>query len=162
MSRLNLSDLHKLMTDRELMQEALLLAKEAANEGEVPVGAVVAKNGRVISKGKNSCESGRCAVFHAEINAIEAASQALGSWRLDGCELFVTLEPCAMCAGAIVSSRISRVIFGAYDERAGALLSKTELSALLDPSLQVIGGYMAQESQKILRDFFEQRRKTKH
>lgn len=149
------------MTDKELMREALRLAKEAAKEGEVPVGAVVAKNGKIIATGKNSCESGRCAVFHAEINAIEKASKALSSWRLDGCEIYVTLEPCAMCAGAIVSSRISRVIFAAFDERAGALVSRAELTQSLGSSLQIIGGYMAEQSQKILRDFFEEKRNAK-
>ena len=103
--------------DRErYMREALVLAREAAKAGEVPMGCVIVnKDGEIIGRGRNRCEEKGLATAHAEMEAIAEASAALGGWRLDGCTLYVTLEPCPMCAGAIVQARVSRLVFGAYD-----------------------------------------------
>ena len=105
--------------DAEMMRRALALAKLALSEGEIPVGAVVVKDGKIVGEGRNTRETLLDPAGHAEINALRAAAQTLGTWRLIGCSLYVTLEPCCMCAGAIVQSRIKRVIFGAYDLQAG-------------------------------------------
>lgn len=147
------------MTDRQLMERAVQLASQAAYEGEVPVGAVVARNGEIISEGRNRRENENNAVLHAEIEAIERACKSRGSWRLSGCELFVTLEPCPMCAGAVINSRIDRVVFGAYDENIGAAVSAARLFELPNgfrPS--VVGGYMQEECESLLADFFKNRR----
>ena len=143
------------------MEEALRLAREAAEAGEVPVGAVVAKDGVILGRGRNRREEGGDVAAHAEIEAIRSAADAVGDWRLPGCTLYVTLEPCAMCCGAILHARLSRVVFGAYDETAGAVVSRERLlSGLLGPAPQVAGGYRAAESERLLRDFFAKRRKT--
>ena len=107
------------MTDEQLMQAALEEARAAAALGEVPVGAVVAKDGEIIARAHNLRESGKNAIYHAELLAIDAACKALGGWRLWQCELFVTLEPCPMCSGAIINSRLKRVVYGARDPKAG-------------------------------------------
>ena len=107
-----------MMSDRLFMEQALALARQAAKEQEVPVGAVVVQNGKIIASGYNRKETFACATKHAEILAIEKASQILGAWRQHDCELFVTLEPCLMCAGAI-SARLRRVVFGAHDPKGG-------------------------------------------
>ena len=99
------------------MQTALTIAREAAEDGEVPVGAVIVKDGEVIAVGRNRREKGRNALAHAEIEAIDGACKALGGWRLSGCTLYVTLEPCPMCAGAIINSRIDRVVYGTTDPK---------------------------------------------
>ena len=104
----------------EYMEEALLLAAQAAAENEVPVGAVVVKDGRIIGRGRNGRETKNDVASHAELEAIRDAAKTIGDWRLHGCELYVTLEPCAMCCGAILHARLSRVVFGAYDAAAGA------------------------------------------
>lgn len=149
------------MTDAELMREAISLALEAKKDDEVPVGAVVAVNGKIIARGKNKREKEKNALAHAEIEAINKACKVLGSWRLDGCELYVTLEPCPMCTGALLASRISRVIFGAYDERAGACCSAVSLPEITAEKMpQIIGGYMEKECRKLLTDFFEEKRKS--
>ncbi len=106
--------------DREMMAKAIALAEEAGKEGEVPVGAVIVKEGKVIATGRNRREGLGNALAHAEIEAISAACNALGGWRLTGCTLYVTLEPCPMCAGAIVNARIDRVVYGAADPKAGS------------------------------------------
>ena len=131
------------MTDRQAMLLAIKNAKSAAADGEVPVGAVVLKNGKVIGVGRNRREKGRNAVLHAEIEAIESACRTVGSWRLQGCELFVTLEPCPMCAGAIMNARLDRLVFGAYDENGGFIISRNELFDVL-PEVRptIVGGYM--------------------
>ena len=103
------------------MEEALLLAAQAAAENEVPVGAVVVKDGRIIGRGRNGREAKNDVSSHAELEAIRDAAKTIGDWRLGGCELYVTLEPCAMCCGAILHARLSRVVFGAYDATAGAV-----------------------------------------
>lgn len=146
---------------RDLMEEALRLAREAAGAGEVPVGAVVAKDGVILGRGRNRREENGDVAAHAEIEAIRAAAKTTGDWRLTGCELYVTLEPCAMCCGAILHARLSRVVFGAYDETAGAVVSKqTLLSGSLGPAPAVVGGYRAAESERLLREFFAARRRT--
>jgi tRNA(adenine34) deaminase len=115
------------MTDRDFMLEALALAREAGDEGEVPVGAVVVRNGEIVGRGRNRREINKNATAHAEIEAIEAACRNLNGWRLWECDLFVTLEPCPMCAGAVINSRIKRLVFGAYDEKAGSCESVINL-----------------------------------
>ena len=107
--------------DKKFMLEAITHAKQAALAGEVPVGAVIIKNGEIIATGKNEREKKQNALSHAEIEAINNACKTLGSWRLDGCEMYVTLEPCPMCAGAIINSRIKTLVFGAYDLKAGCV-----------------------------------------
>jgi tRNA(adenine34) deaminase len=142
------------------MKEALQLAKQAAQRGEVPVGAVVVKDGVVIGRGRNGREEKNDVSSHAEMEAIRDAAKTFGDWRLGGCELYVTLEPCAMCCGAILHARLSRVVFGAYDEAAGAVVSKAHLlSGTLAPAPQVIGGLLAAQSEALLQDFFAERRK---
>ncbi|MGN0468425.1 MAG: nucleoside deaminase [Acutalibacteraceae bacterium] len=138
------------------MKKAICLAKEAAYDGEVPVGAVIVKNAEIIACGRNRREEQKNALAHAEMEAIHEACKKTGSWRLDGCELYVTLEPCPMCAGAIINARISRVIFGAYDERAGSCFSAVNLpQEIPDSRVQIIGGYMQEECQSILTEFFK-------
>ena len=109
------------------MREALALAKEAAAEGEVPVGAVIVQGDRIVGRGRNRRETGKNALAHAEIEAINEACRTLGGWRLHGCDLYVTLEPCPMCAGAIVNARLDRVFFGARDPKAGSCGSVVDL-----------------------------------
>ena len=108
------------MNDLECMDEALALARQAAAEGEVPVGCVIARSGEIVGRGRNRRESGRTALGHAEIEAIDQACRTLGGWRLWECTLYVTLEPCPMCAGAILNARIPRVVYGASDDKSGA------------------------------------------
>ena len=143
------------MTDEELMRAALAEARIAAEAGEVPVGAVVARDGEIVARAHNLRETGKNAVYHAELLAIDAACRALGGWRLWQCELFVTLEPCPMCSGAIINSRIRRVVYGAPDPKAGCCGSLTDLFTLPfnhHPKLE--SGLLAAESQALLQDFF--------
>ena len=147
------------MTDEELMRAALAEAKLAAALGEVPVGAVVAKDGEIIARAHNLRESGKNATYHAELLAIDAACKALGGWRLWECELFVTLEPCPMCAGAIVNSRIRRVVYGAADAKAGCCGSVTDLFALPFNHHPVVEkGLRAEEAGELLQVFFKELR----
>ena len=142
------------------MSHALELATEASEQGDVPVGAVIVRNGTIIGRGSNRTVRDQDPTAHAEILAIREAALSLGSWRLEGCELFVTLEPCAMCAGAIVLARIDRVTFGAFDEKAGMAGSVGDL--LRHPRLnhrpEVVAGIMATECGDLLSQFFESRR----
>lgn len=144
------------MSDEELMQTALDEAKIAASLGEVPVGAVVAKDGEIIARAHNLRESGKNATYHAELMAIDAACKALG--RAGGCgsdELFVTLEPCPMCSGAIINSRLKRVVYGARDPKAGCCGGLTDLFALPFNHHPVIeSGLMEAEAQALLQEFF--------
>ena len=149
------------MDYQEFMQQALLLAKEAAEHNDVPVGAVVVnQNGEVIGRGKNEREKNNDPLAHAELIAIRDAANNLSSWRFDDSTLVVTLEPCAMCAGAIAQSRFTRVVIGAFDEKAGAAGSVWDL--IRDPRLpnkiEVISGLLADESAELLKDFFIKRR----
>ncbi len=146
----------------EYMQKALLLAAQAADEGEVPVGAVIVRNGEIIACGRNRREERKNALCHAEIEAINNACAALGGWRLFDCDLYVTLEPCPMCAGAVINARLRRVIYGASDKKAGSCGSITNLFNLpYNHSPELIGGVMEQECSEILKDFFKQLRKKK-
>jgi tRNA(adenine34) deaminase len=147
--------------DLEAMRAALAVAQEALRTGDVPVGAVILnEKNEIISQGCNKREDLDDPTAHAEIVAIRAAAQSLETWRLDGCTLVVTLEPCAMCAGAIAQSRISTLVFGAWDEKAGAVGSVWDL--LRDPrslyKVEVRSGVMADESSKLLQDFFRNQR----
>lgn len=140
----------------KFMDEALKLAKEAAEYGEVPVGAVIVKNGEIIAKGRNMREEKQNALSHAEIEAINNACKALGSWRLDDCEMYVTLEPCPMCAGAIINSRIKTLIFGAYDPKAGSIDSIVNLCEYpYNHKVEVYGGICEDKCLEILKKFFK-------
>lgn len=150
------------MTDRDFMLLALEQAKLAAEQREVPVGAVVTRNGEVVAVGRNRRETGKNALAHAEIEAIDAACRALGGWRLWECELFVTLEPCPMCAGAIINSRIRRIVFGAYDGKAGSCGSVVNLFELpYNHRPTVEGGFMQEECAELLSGFFKLLRSSK-
>ena len=143
------------MTDTELMREALREAELAAALGEVPVGAVVARDGEIVARAHNLRESGKNATYHAELLAIDAACRALGGWRLWQCELFVTLEPCPMCSGAIINSRLRLVVYGAKDPKAGCCGSLTNLFALPFNHHPVVEqGLLEEESAALLRQFF--------
>lgn len=146
--------------DTRFMQEALRLAKEAFDDGEVPVGAVVVRKGEIVGRGRNRREKGKNALYHAEIEAINNACSALGGWRLWECELYVTLEPCPMCAGAIVNARIPQVYFGAYDEKngcCGSVANVLELEYGYHPAYE--GGIMEKECADIISAFFKRLRK---
>lgn len=149
------------MSDEEYMKIALCLAKKAEKKGEVPIGALVVKNGKIISKAYNVREKTQNAVRHAEISAVEKACKKLKSWRLDGCTLYCTLEPCIMCCGAIINSRIEKVIFGAYEKKSGAVVSRFSLLSDngLNHSSQYVGGVMEEECRALLVNFFERVRK---
>lgn len=138
------------------MRQALDLAKEAAAAGEVPVGCVIAdEDGRIIGRGRNMREEKHSALSHAEMEAIAQACQTRGDWRLDGCTLFVTLEPCPMCAGAMINCRISTLVYGAREDRTGSCASVINLFEEHYPSRPAIyGGILAQESAELLSSFF--------
>ena len=152
-----------MMTHTTYMTEALRLAEFAATIGEVPVGAVVVKNGEIIGRGYNRREIEGQATRHAEIVAMEEASDALGAWRLSGCTLYVTLEPCLMCAGAIYQSRVDEVIFGAMDTKAGACgsLYRIHEDARLNHRFLVSPGVLESESREMLQKFFRRRRQRR-
>lgn len=133
--------------------------RAAENSGaDVPVGAVIVKDGEVIASACNKKELSNDVTAHAEVVAIREAEKKLGNWRLDGCEMYVTLEPCPMCAWAIIQSRIKTVYFGSYDTNYGALGSKIDLRGLLNSSLKVYGGIMEEECNAVLRKYFAQMR----
>ena len=147
------------MTDEELMRAALDEAKLAADLGEVPVGAVVAKDGEIIARAHNLRESGKNATYHAELMAIDAACKALGGWRLWRCTLYVTLEPCPMCAGAIINARIPRVVYGAPDQKAGSCGTLVNLFTMpYNHHPEVTGGVLEDECRTLLQDFFRRLR----
>ena len=147
----------------EFMNDALRLARLAEKHGEVPIGAVVVKDGKIISRGYNQREKKQNALLHAEIIAIQNACKKLHSWRLDGCTLYVTLEPCPMCAGAILNSRINKVYIGALDEKTGACGSKLNLlqDFSFDTSVYSQTGILENECKQLLQDFFKELRKIK-
>jgi len=137
------------------MRRALALAREAAQAGEAPVGAVIVRRGEIVGEGRNRREQGKSALLHAEIEAIAAACAALGGWRLWECGLYVTLEPCPMCAGAIINARIPLVVYGARDPKAGCCGSVTDLFALpFNHRPRVVGGCLEEECSQVLTDFF--------
>ena len=142
------------------MGVALALAREAADAGEVPVGAVVAHQGRVVGSGANTREAEADPTGHAEVVALREAARRLGTWSLTGCELYVTLEPCAMCAGAIVLARVGRLVYGAIDPKAGACGSALDVlgNRRLNHRVEVLGGVRAQECGDLLKVFFRKRR----
>lgn len=143
------------MQDKDYMELALALAKEASDEGEVPVGCVIVRNGEVVGKGRNRRETGKTALGHAEIEAISQACAALGGWRLWECTLYVTLEPCPMCAGAIVNARIPRVVFGASDAKCGACGSVCDIFSMdFNHHPEVTCGVCAEEATALLQQFF--------
>ena len=144
------------------MKAALALARESELDGEVPIGAVIVKDGEIIATGRNRREYGKNALYHAEIEAIDNACKKLGGWRLWQCDLYVTLEPCPMCAGAIINSRIKAVYFGASDSKAGSFGSVIDFNALpYNHKPIVTGGLLENECQSILTDFFKQLRQNK-
>ena len=147
--------------DIELMREALSLAERAAEIGEIPVGAlVVDAKGKIISRAYNLRENKKSATAHAEILAIEQACSILGGWRLQGCTLYVTLEPCPMCAGALINSRIGRVVFGTKDALAGCCGSVINFNAYpFNHSFEITSSVCEEESKKLLRDFFDKKRR---
>ena len=149
------------MDDRYYMEQALALAREAAEEGEVPVGCVIVRGQQIVGRGRNRRETQKTALGHAEIEAIADACRNLGGWRLWDCTLYVTLEPCAMCAGAILNARIPRVVFGASDKKYGACGSVCDLFSMdFNHHPQIEFGLMEEESTKLLQEFFANLRLT--
>ena len=145
--------------DEKFMLIALREAKKARDIDETPIGAVIVRDGKVISRGYNRRETKKNALMHAEITAIDKACKKLGGWRLPGCEIYVTLEPCPMCMGAILQSRIEKVFFGAYDYKSGCLGSVCDLSGILPHKITYQGGILKDECETILKDFFKKLRK---
>jgi len=150
------------MSDEVFMREALGLARQAGAAGEVPVGAVVVRDGAVVGCGHNRPIASRDPTAHAEVMALRDAAERVGNYRLAGCILYVTLEPCAMCAGAIMNARISRVVYGAADPKSGACGSVVDLFVenRLNFHATVAGGVLAGEAAKLLQDFFSTRRRA--
>lgn len=147
--------------EEKFMREAIVLAGIARKKDEVPIGAVIVMGDRIIAKAYNRTEKKQIATFHAEILAINKACKKLKSWRLEDCEMYITLEPCAMCAGAIANARIKKVYFGAYEEKSGCAESKYPI--LTDNGLnhktEYVGGIMAEDCAKLLREYFKNKRK---
>lgn len=143
------------------MEQALLLAQEAANQDEVPVGALVVKDNQVISTAYNLREDSKDPTAHAEVIAIKKAARLLDSWRLEGCTLYVTLEPCPMCLGTAINARVKRIVFGAYDPKSGACGSALDFSShpTLNHSIEITRGVLAEPCGEILTDFFRAKRK---
>ncbi len=149
------------MREPDFMEAALAEALIALSLGEAPVGAVVVRSGEIIARGHNIRETRRDIFGHAELSALKAASEALGSWRLCDCTLYVTLEPCAMCAGACVEAQLKRIVFGAFDADYGACGSAADLvSGRLGKSIETVGGVYEERCSKLLTDFFKARRRS--
>ena len=149
------------MDDLYFMDQALELAKEAAAEGEVPVGCVIVRNGEIVGRGRNRRETAKTALGHAEIEAIAEANKNLGGWRLWDCTLYVTLEPCPMCAGAIVNARIPRVVYGASDSKCGACGSVCDLFNMdFNHHPKVETGIREEEAAALMTEFFQNLRVT--
>ncbi len=147
------------MNDELYMREAIRLARLAEAEDEVPVGALIVHEGKIIASAYNTRESDKCATHHAELVAIERACAALGGWRLPETTLYVTMEPCVMCAGAVINARIPRVVFGAYDLRFGAFGSLINLSEIpLNHTPEIKGGVLGDECRALLSDYFKRKR----
>lgn len=149
------------MTHEEYMREALAEARKAYDLGEVPIGAVVVRDGAIVARSHNLRELAHDATAHAEVLAIRQAGQELGGWRLSGCTLYVTVEPCPMCAGALLQSRVDRVVYGATDPKAWADRSLLEIlqNSGLNHQVEVLPGILAQESSQIMKAFFRERRR---
>lgn len=144
------------MTERELMERALELARLAQAEGEIPVGAVIAQDGEIVAEGRNTREQAHSALGHAEIQAIDRACRRLGRWRLNDCEIYVTLEPCPMCAGAILNARLGRLIYGAFDNKMGACGGKVNLFKCGFNHHPVVEcGFLEEECAAVMREFFQ-------
>ena len=151
------------MTHEEYMSEALALAREAAAHGEVPVGCVIVRDGAVIGRGRNRREEKQAVSSHAEMEAMAQANAALGTWRLEDCDLYVTLEPCIMCAGLMHQARIDRCVYGASDQKAGALGTLYEMNAdaRLNHNYPVVAGVLGEECGQLLTSYFASKRKKK-
>lgn len=152
--------LHQDEIDRRFMQDAIELARKALASEDVPVGALVVHEGHVIGRGYNQREQLQDPTAHAEMIALTAAAEYMGHWRLEGCTLYATLEPCAMCAGALVLARMARLVYGAPDDKAGAcgsLFTITE-DARLNHQVETVGGILAESCAELLREFFRHRR----
>ena len=151
------------MNDEDYMRLALEEARKGAELGEVPIGAIVVRDGEVVSRACNTREMEHDPAGHAEFSAIEQAAQRLGVWRLTGCTVYVTLEPCIMCAGLMHQARIDRCVFGAYDPKAGALGTLYQINAdeRLNHVYEAEGGVLQEECAQLLRDFFRARRKKR-
>ncbi len=149
------------LNDEYYMREALDLARLAADMDEVPVGALIVKDGEILARAYNTRETSKCATHHAEILAIEECCRVMGGWRLPGVTLYVTMEPCAMCAGAIVNARIPRVVYGTKDIRFGAFGSALDLVKIpLNHTPEVVGGVLGEEARQMLTDYFKAKRKN--
>ena len=148
------------MTHEDYMNQALTLAREAAAHGEVPVGCVIVRDGKIIGRDRNRREEKQAVSSHAEMEAMAQANEALGSWRLEDCDLYVTLEPCPMCAGAILNARVRRVFYGARDRAMGACGGVLNLFMEDFPQHPaLVGGVLAEECRAVLTDFFRQLRR---
>lgn len=146
----------------QFMQKALELAKISAAEGEVPVGAVIVKGDEIVGTGRNRREYGKNALYHAEIEAIDNACKTLGGWRLWECDMYVTLEPCPMCAGAIINSRIKTIYYGASDLKAGSFGSVVDFNSLpYNHKPEIVSGVMEDEAKEMLSSFFKALREKK-
>ena len=145
--------------DEYFMRQAMALAREAEAIDEVPVGAIAVKDGEIIARAYNLREHSKCATHHAEVLAIEAACRALGGWRLPGVTLYVTMEPCCMCAGAIINARVERVVYGAPDKRFGAFGSLFDLNSFgLNHRPEIVGGVLGEECAEMLSSYFRKKR----
>ncbi len=151
------------MNNEKWMKEAIKQAKKAAQKDEVPIGCVIVKDDQIIARAYNKREMKQCSTAHAEILAIEKACKKLGSWRLEDCDLYVTLEPCPMCSGAIIQSRIRNVIFGAYDPKGGCMGSNMNINDVrgFNHYPDIEGGILQDECSHLLKDFFKAKRKKK-
>ena len=149
--------------DTYYIKEALKEAKKAYSIGEIPVGCVIVYNDKIIARGYNKREKNQQAIDHAEIIAIRKASKKIGSWRLDDCKMYITLEPCVMCSGAIIQSRIKEVIYGAYDYRFGCHKSITNIFDLkFNHTINIKGGVLEEECSNIIKKFFQELRENKN
>jgi tRNA(adenine34) deaminase len=149
------------MEEQHYMQEALVLDRQAFQEGEVPVGCVIVRDGKIVGRGRNRRETGKTALGHAELEAIDDACRQLGGWRLWDCTMYVTLEPCPMCAGAIINARIPRIVVGARDAKCGACGSVCDLFSMnFNHHPQVQWGMLEAESTQLLKSFFQELRLT--
>ncbi|HCR08315.1 MAG TPA: tRNA-specific adenosine deaminase [Sutterellaceae bacterium] len=151
------------MNNEKWMKEAIKQAKKAAQKDEVPIGCVIVKDDQIIARAYNKREMKQCSTAHAEILAIEKACKKLGSWRLEDCALYVTLEPCPMCSGAIIQSRIRNVIFGAYDPKGGCMGSNMNINDVrgFNHYPDIEGGILQDECSRLLKEFFKAKREKK-